>query len=299
MTIWAKNDDRPAQPVRSHSPASHRGLLRQVAADGRGAARRQRRGADGHHRLPLRRGADPAAAGPVRRGAQGRGEIPGDLRQGELLPGDHGPRHRHREPGPRGAARHRAQAGHPAGGHQRLALHPRARPRRTTCCCACRPAANMADPNRFRFDGSGYYIKSADEMRADRQLRPLAGGLPQHAAGGREGRPRRDVRVPQPDAALPGPGGGDRGVLVPQGGLAGLARRYPAASRRRARQQAEYELGVITQMGFPSYFLVVADFIQWAKRPGHRGRARPWLGGRLAGRVRAGHHRPRPDRSTA
>ena len=32
--------------------------------------------------------------------------------------------------------------------------------------------------------------------------------------------------------------------------------------------QAEYELGVINQMGFPSYFLVVADFIQWAKNQG-------------------------------
>ena len=38
--------------------------------------------------------------------------------------------------------------------------------RRTTCCCACRPASNIADPNRFRFDGTGYYLKSADEMRA-------------------------------------------------------------------------------------------------------------------------------------
>ena len=29
-----------------------------------------------------------------------------------------------------------------------------------------------------------------------------------------------------------------------------------------------YELGVIAQMGFPGYFLIVADFIQWAKRAG-------------------------------
>ena len=47
-----------------------------------------------HHRLPVRRGADPAAARPVRRGAQGRRGLPGHLRQGELLPGDHGPRPR-------------------------------------------------------------------------------------------------------------------------------------------------------------------------------------------------------------
>ena len=31
------------------------------------------------------------------------------------------------------------------------------------------------------------------------------------------------------------------------------------------RERLEYELGVIQQMGFPGYFLIVADFIQWAK----------------------------------
>ncbi len=33
-------------------------------------------------------------------------------------------------------------------------------------------------------------------------------------------------------------------------------------------QQMEFELGVIKQMGFPGYFLIVADFIQWSKRNG-------------------------------
>ena len=36
------------------------------------------------------------------------------------------------------------------------------------------------------------------------------------------------------------------------------------------RKQAEFELGVITQMGFSGYFLVVADFINWAKDNGIR-----------------------------
>ncbi len=31
------------------------------------------------------------------------------------------------------------------------------------------------------------------------------------------------------------------------------------------RERAEYELGIIIQMGFPGYFLIVMDFIQWAK----------------------------------
>ena len=37
---------------------------------------------------------------------------------------------------------------------------------------------------------------------------------------------------------------------------------------RPYRQRLEFELGVIEQMGFPGYFLIVADFIQWAKSQG-------------------------------
>lgn len=38
--------------------------------------------------------------------------------------------------------------------------------------------------------------------------------------------------------------------------------------REKYRTRMEYELGVIEQMGFPSYFLIVADFIQWSKAHG-------------------------------
>ena len=47
--------------------------------------------------------------------------------------------------------------------------------------------------------------------------------------------------------------------------------------------------------GFPGYFLIVADFIQWAKRAGHSGRAGARLGRGLAGRLFAHHHRSRSD----
>ena len=50
----------------------------------------------------------------------------------------------------------------------------------------------------------------------------------------------------------------------------GLHDRYPAGIPDEVRAQAEYETGVIAQMGFPGYFLVVADFINWAKRNGIR-----------------------------
>src|SRR6185437_11865456 len=53
----------------------------------------------------------------------------------------------------------------------------------------------------------------------------------------------------------------------------GLERRMDAlgadaATRGRYRERLDYELGVIEQMGFPGYFLIVADFIQWAKGQG-------------------------------
>jgi DNA polymerase-3 subunit alpha len=50
----------------------------------------------------------------------------------------------------------------------------------------------------------------------------------------------------------------------------GLVRRMDAigadsAARARYETRLDYELGVIATMGFPGYFLIVADFIQWAK----------------------------------
>ncbi|MFA5529558.1 MAG: DNA polymerase III subunit alpha, partial [Thiohalomonadaceae bacterium] len=41
-----------------------------------------------------------------------------------------------------------------------------------------------------------------------------------------------------------------------------------AAKRKPYDERLEIELNVIIQMGFPGYFLIVADFIQWAKRNG-------------------------------
>jgi len=53
----------------------------------------------------------------------------------------------------------------------------------------------------------------------------------------------------------------------------GLARRMDAlrndaATRATYSERLEFELSVIAGMGFPGYFLIVADFIQWAKRQG-------------------------------
>ena len=67
----------------------------------------------------------------------------------------------------------------------------------------------------------------------------------------------------------------------------GLRDRFPAGVPAEHRERAAYELGVIGQMGFPGYFLVVADLCRHARESGIRRRAGPRLGGRLAGRLRA------------
>ncbi len=50
----------------------------------------------------------------------------------------------------------------------------------------------------------------------------------------------------------------------------GLHKRFPHGVTERYRKQADYEVGVIVQMGFPGYFLVTADLIQHAKAVGIR-----------------------------
>lgn len=48
----------------------------------------------------------------------------------------------------------------------------------------------------------------------------------------------------------------------------GLARRFAQGVPPAHAERLEYELTVIEQMGFSGYFLIVADFIQWAKQQG-------------------------------
>jgi DNA polymerase-3 subunit alpha len=58
----------------------------------------------------------------------------------------------------------------------------------------------------------------------------------------------------------------------------GLLARYPGGVPDDVRARADFETGVILSMGFPGYFLVVADFINWAKEHGIRVGPGPRLG---------------------
>ena len=128
--------------------------------------------------------------------------------------------------------------------------------------------SNVADPNRFRFDGDGYFIKSADQMRAvnnsDVWLEGCKNTLVVAEKVDTTGMFAYRNLMPR----FPVPEGETEESWFRKETFAGLARRFPDGVPDTHVTQAEYELGVILQMGFPSYFLVVADFIGWAKSQG-------------------------------
>ncbi|MFI5487121.1 DNA polymerase III subunit alpha [Micromonospora echinaurantiaca] len=128
--------------------------------------------------------------------------------------------------------------------------------------------SNIADPNRFKFGGSGYYIKSADEMRGVDGSDVWLEGCRNTLLVAEKVDPTGMFEFRNLMPRFPVPDGETEESWFRKETFAGLARRFPDGVPETHVKQAEYELGVIIQMGFPSYFLVVADFIQWAKSQG-------------------------------
>jgi DNA polymerase-3 subunit alpha len=129
-------------------------------------------------------------------------------------------------------------------------------------------ATNLADPGRFKFEGTGYYLKSPQEMRAAYTDDEWQAGcdstlLIADRADVTFAKANLMPRFPVPEGQT------EEGCFREQVWL-GMDRRYPDGYDEQRRQQAEYEMGIIAAMGFCSYFLVVADFIMWAKNNGIR-----------------------------
>ncbi|TDC36428.1 DNA polymerase III subunit alpha [Micromonospora sp. 15K316] len=129
-------------------------------------------------------------------------------------------------------------------------------------------ASNIDDPNRFRLEGGGYYIKSADQMRAVNNSELWLEGCRNTLLVAEKVDPAGMFEFHNLMPRFPVPEGETEESWFRKETFAGLHRRYPNGIPEGHLKQAEYELGVINQMGFPSYFLVVADFIQWAKSQG-------------------------------
>ncbi len=127
--------------------------------------------------------------------------------------------------------------------------------------------STMNDANRFQFEGDGYYLKTPAQMREVFSELPdacdntllIAERCNVKFATGRNLMPRFQV-----------PEGETEDTWFVKEVEVGLTRRYPGGVSAQVRERADFEVGVILQMGFPGYFLVTADCIGWAKSQGIR-----------------------------
>jgi DNA polymerase-3 subunit alpha len=125
----------------------------------------------------------------------------------------------------------------------------------------------MDDPKRFRFDARDFYLKSAAEMRT------VWSELPEALSNTLLIAERCNVEFNEAASLMPvfpvPEGESEESWLVKEVEI-GLNRRYKGQIPDNVRRQAEYEVGVVMQMGFPGYFLVVADLVRYAKETGIR-----------------------------
>ncbi|RBP99175.1 DNA polymerase III subunit alpha [Bifidobacterium xylocopae] len=127
--------------------------------------------------------------------------------------------------------------------------------------------SHLDEPGRFKFSGSGYYIRPAQEMR------DLFKEFPEACDNTLEIADRCNVMFDDHEdgAFMPRfdcPEGWDETSLFLRKVDEGLKVRYPDGVPDEVSHQADYECGVICQMQFCGYFLVVSDYINWAKEHG-------------------------------
>ncbi|HZJ04882.1 MAG TPA: DNA polymerase III subunit alpha [Nocardioidaceae bacterium] len=128
----------------------------------------------------------------------------------------------------------------------------------------------LADPNRLKFDARDFYLKSPAEMRdlwcGKHDLREACDNTLLIAE-------RCEVEFNETANYMPRfpvPEGESEDSWFIKEVEKGLTFRYPDGVSDHVRKQANFEVGVVTEMGFTGYFLVVADFINWAKNNGIR-----------------------------
>ncbi|MFJ2214491.1 DNA polymerase III subunit alpha [Streptomyces sp. NPDC101062] len=124
---------------------------------------------------------------------------------------------------------------------------------------------NKDDPGRFRFNGSGYYLRTAAEMRA--LFSELPGACDNTLLIAERVEPYDEVfdhtdEMPRfPDV----PDGETQESWLRKDVLKGLATRYGTPVPQAVLERFETEMSVIGPMGFSSYFLVVADICRHAR----------------------------------
>ena len=124
--------------------------------------------------------------------------------------------------------------------------------------------SNLDTPNRLKFEGAEFYLKSAAEMfalfpeqrEAYLNTRRIAEMVDLEL-------PLGQLRIPH----FPVPEGETVDSWLRAECERGLARRYGTVTPE-LQARLDYELGVITRMDYAGYFLIVADFVRFAREQG-------------------------------
>lgn len=122
----------------------------------------------------------------------------------------------------------------------------------------------VTDENRMRYDGGQYYLKSPEEMA---ELFPY---VPQALENTCKIAERCNVEIEFGVTKVPHfevPQGFDSWTYLNHLCNEGMKRRYPDADEEK-KKRLEYELSVIHKMGYVDYFLIVWDYINYAKTHG-------------------------------
>ena len=125
-------------------------------------------------------------------------------------------------------------------------------------------ASNLDTPGRLKFETDDFYLKSAAEMAAR---------FPDHLeaiTNTRRIAEMCDVQLPLGQTRIPHfpvPDGETTESWLRAECQRGLSRRYGTVTDE-LQARLDYELGVITTMGYAGYFLIVADFTRYAKEQG-------------------------------
>jgi len=121
------------------------------------------------------------------------------------------------------------------------------------------------DPKRMKMLGEDYSLASPQRMKEWFQLWPEAIANTVKIAD------RCAIEIPLHQVILPEfplPEGVTARMQLKRLCEEGLGRRYGQMIDSSTRERLSYELGVIATTGFESYFLIVADFVNWAKAAG-------------------------------
>ncbi len=129
----------------------------------------------------------------------------------------------------------------------------------------CVQTKSTLEQPKMRFDTNEFYLKSPEEMAKDFEPWPEAVPTTLEIAE------RCHTEIELNKLLLPRfptPDGEDPGAMLRRLAYEGMRERYGDPIPAEATERMEFELGVISDMGFESYFLIVWDFVSYAKNNG-------------------------------